>query len=66
MQAQILDLLRAIKDRGTGLVLISHDLSVVSRLADRVAVMRDGLFVEQGTVANVLHRTRATPTRRHC
>ena len=54
IQAQILDLLRAMKDRGTGLVLISHDLSVVSRLADRVAVMRDGLFVEQGTVANVL------------
>jgi peptide/nickel transport system ATP-binding protein len=54
IQAQILDLLRAMKERGTGLVLISHDLSVVSRLADRVAVMRDGLFVEQGTVANVL------------
>ena len=54
IQAQILDLLRAMKDRGTGLVLISHDLSVVSRLADRVAVMRDGLFVEQGPVADVL------------
>jgi len=54
IQAQILDLLRAMKDRGTGLVLISHDLSVVSRLADRVAVMRDGSFVEQGTFADVL------------
>lgn len=55
VQAQILDLLRAMKDRGTGLVLISHDLSVVSRLADRVAVMRDGVFVEQGSVAEVLN-----------
>jgi peptide/nickel transport system ATP-binding protein len=54
IQAQILDLLRAMKDRGTGLVLISHDLSVVSRLADRVAVMRDGVFVEQGPVADIL------------
>jgi peptide/nickel transport system ATP-binding protein len=54
IQAQILDLLRAMKDRGTGLVLISHDLSVVSRLADRVAVMREGVFVEQGAVAEVL------------
>ncbi|MBB5163930.1 ABC transporter ATP-binding protein [Mycobacterium sp. AZCC_0083] len=54
IQAQILDLLAAMKDRGTGLILISHDLSVVSRLADRVAVMRHGLLVEQGPVADVL------------
>jgi peptide/nickel transport system ATP-binding protein len=58
IQAQILDLLAEMKGRGTGLILISHDLSVVSRLADRVAVMRDGLFVEQGPVADVLN----TPT----
>jgi peptide/nickel transport system ATP-binding protein len=54
IQAQILDLLAAMKGRGTGLVLISHDLSVVSRLADRVAVMRHGLLVEQGPVVDVL------------
>jgi peptide/nickel transport system ATP-binding protein len=54
IQAQILDLLATMKDRGTGLILISHDLAVVSRLADRVAVMRNGLLVEQGPVAQVL------------
>ena len=54
VQAQILDLLAAMKDKGTGLVLISHDLAVVSRLADRVAVMRHGVLVEQGPVAEVL------------
>ncbi|KUI31721.1 ABC transporter ATP-binding protein [Mycobacterium sp. GA-2829] len=54
VQAQILDLLAAMKDKGTGLILISHDLAVVSRLADRVAVMRNGLLVEQGPVAEVL------------
>ncbi|MDX1891303.1 ABC transporter ATP-binding protein [Mycolicibacterium sp. 050158] len=54
IQAQILDLLAAMKDRGTGLILISHDLAVVSRLADRVAVMRDGQVVEQGRVDDVL------------
>jgi peptide/nickel transport system ATP-binding protein len=54
IQAQILDLFEAMKRRGTGLILISHDLSVVSRLADRVAVMRDGVFVEHGPVAEVL------------
>jgi peptide/nickel transport system ATP-binding protein len=56
IQAQILDLFDGMKQRGTGLILISHDLSVVSRLADRVAVMRDGVFVEHGAVADVLER----------
>lgn len=54
VQAQILDLLADMKGRGTGLLVISHDLAVVSRLADRVAVMRDGRVVEQGPVAQVL------------
>lgn len=54
IQAQILDLLAAMKNKGTGLILISHDLSVVGRLADRIAVMRDGVFVEQGVAAEVL------------
>jgi peptide/nickel transport system ATP-binding protein len=54
IQAQILDLLAVRKDGGTGLILISHDLAVVSRLADRVAVMRNGLLVEQGPVREVL------------
>jgi peptide/nickel transport system ATP-binding protein len=44
------------KEMGTGLILISHDLAVVSRLADRVAVMRDGLLVEEGPVNDVLAR----------
>jgi peptide/nickel transport system ATP-binding protein len=54
IQAQILDLLDAMKARGTGVILISHDLAVVSRLADRVAVMQDGLFVEQGPTDEIL------------
>jgi peptide/nickel transport system ATP-binding protein len=56
IQAQILDLLQTMKKQGTGLILISHDLAVVSRLADRVAVMRDGRFVEEGAVADILVR----------
>ena len=43
IQAQILSLLEESKQRGRALIVISHDLAVVSRLADRVAVMRDGL-----------------------
>jgi peptide/nickel transport system ATP-binding protein len=55
VQAQILDLLAASKERGTSIILISHDLSVVARVADEVAVMRDGVIVEQGPVGRVLH-----------
>jgi peptide/nickel transport system ATP-binding protein len=55
VQAQILDLLAAAKQRGTSIILISHDLSVVSRIADEVAVMRDGEILEHGPVRRVLH-----------
>ena len=55
VQAQVLDLLAASKERGTSIILISHDLSVVARLADEVAVMREGVIVEQGSTHEVLH-----------
>ncbi|WP_374613380.1 dipeptide ABC transporter ATP-binding protein [Gordonia sp. (in: high G+C Gram-positive bacteria)] len=54
VQAQILDVLAEAKSRGNGIILISHDLAVVSRLADRVAVMRDGEIVEYGNAREVL------------
>jgi peptide/nickel transport system ATP-binding protein len=55
VQAQILKLLGRMKERGTGIVLISHDLSVVATLADHVAVMRGGSIVEQGPARQVLY-----------
>ncbi|MFD1211976.1 dipeptide ABC transporter ATP-binding protein [Arthrobacter sp. GCM10027362] len=54
VQAQILHLLAGMKDRGTGIILISHDLSVVATLADHVAVMQGGAIVEQGPARQVL------------
>ena len=54
VQARILALLAEIRSRGTGLLLISHDLAVVGGLADRILVMRDGAFVEEGTRDEVL------------
>ena len=48
MQAQVLDLLdRLRRERGMALLLITHDLGVVARMADRVAVMYAGQIVEQ-------------------
>jgi peptide/nickel transport system ATP-binding protein len=56
IQAQVLDELAAMKARGVSLLVISHDLSVVARLADEVLVMRNGEVVERGEVADVMHR----------
>jgi microcin C transport system ATP-binding protein len=54
IQAQILELLAAQKAaRGLALLLISHDLQIVRRYADRVCVMKDGRVVEAGRVAAV-------------
>ncbi|MEX1078784.1 MAG: ABC transporter ATP-binding protein [Homoserinimonas sp.] len=54
VQAQILRLLNELKASGLGLLLVSHDLAVVAKLADRIAVMKDGVFVETGDTATVL------------
>ncbi|MGW1469460.1 dipeptide ABC transporter ATP-binding protein [Streptomyces sp. NPDC002308] len=63
VQAQVLELLGRLVGEGTALLLISHDLSVVARLADRVAVMYGGLVVEQGRAADVLEEPRHPYTR---
>ena len=55
IQLQVLDELRALKDRmGTAILLITHNIGVVRHIADRVAVMCKGRIVEQGNVAEVL------------
>ncbi|KVH72728.1 dipeptide ABC transporter ATP-binding protein [Burkholderia cepacia] len=54
VQRQILSLLRARRDAGDAVLLISHDLAVVAELADRVLVMRAGQVVEQGPARDVL------------
>ncbi|MFZ2624346.1 MAG: ABC transporter ATP-binding protein [Propionibacterium sp.] len=54
IQAQILRLLRQTCDEGTALLLISHDLAVVSSVADRVVVMKSGTVVESGPTERVL------------
>ena len=59
IQAQILDLLRDIQMKlGTATVLVSHDLGVVARVADRVAVMYAGRIVEIGTTEEIFYDPR--------
>lgn len=56
-QAAILDRLATLNDEyGMGVLLISHDLGVVSQLCDRIAVMYDGVVVESGPTEHLLSR----------
>lgn len=54
IQAQILDLLEDLKrDEGMAMLFITHDLTIVRKIADRVCVMKDGEIVEQGPTAQI-------------
>ena len=54
IQKQILDLLKELQDEyGMSVLLITHDLSVVKKMADRIYVMQDGDIVEDGPVAQI-------------
>ncbi|WP_435100437.1 ABC transporter ATP-binding protein [Arhodomonas sp. AD133] len=65
IQAEILDLLADLKARlGMAMLFISHDLNVVRRVADRVAVMHDGRVVEQDEAHRVFTAPEDTYTRR--
>ncbi|HBY34604.1 MAG TPA: peptide ABC transporter ATP-binding protein, partial [Delftia acidovorans] len=55
VQAQIFDLLRELqRDKGTAIVLITHDMGAVAEMADRVMVMYAGRVIEQGRCEQVL------------
>lgn len=59
IQAQILDLLKEIQTKlGTSTILVSHDLGVVARAADRVAIMYAGKIVEIGTAEEIYYDPR--------
>jgi oligopeptide/dipeptide ABC transporter ATP-binding protein len=64
VQAQILNLLLELqRERGVGLLVISHDLHVVRRMSDEVAVMYAGMVVEQGPAEAVTRSPRHPYTR---
>jgi len=64
VQKQILRLIRSLQERhGTSVLFVSHDLGVVAKICDRVAVLYMGKVVEQGTTADVLNTPRHAYTK---
>ncbi|MET8001749.1 ABC transporter ATP-binding protein [Nonomuraea glycinis] len=57
VQAEVVGVLHGLREeRGLALLIVSHDLALVSTIADRVLVMKDGEVVESGPAADVLTR----------
>jgi oligopeptide/dipeptide ABC transporter ATP-binding protein len=64
VQAEILDLMAELqRETGTAMALITHDMGVVARLADCVCVMKDGAYVEEGSVEDIFRRPTTDYTR---
>ena len=65
VQAQVLDLLQSLQKRlGMAMLLITHDLGIVRKMAERVCVMTDGRIVEAGETAGIFDNPAHAYTRR--
>ena len=64
IQAQIVELLKRInRDKKTSILFISHDLSLVKQLCERVLVMKGGYIVEEGKVENIFYHPKEEYTK---
>jgi oligopeptide/dipeptide ABC transporter ATP-binding protein len=64
VQAAILDLMAELaRETGTAMVLITHDMGVIARLADRVCVMKEGAYVEEGSAEAIFAQPKSAYTR---
>ena len=64
VQKKIIDVLKELnRETGTSILFISHDLSVIKALCDKVVVMKDGLVVEEGSVKEIFENPKNDYTR---
>ena len=62
IQAQVLNMIKELRDRlGTAMIMITHDLGVVAKICDDVAVMYAGEIIESGTVEDIFSGDRHHP-----
>ena len=62
MEAAFTESIREVKAEGRSVLLSSHIFAEVERLADQVTIIRDGVTVESGTIAELRHLTRSQVT----
>lgn len=59
IQAQVIELMKKLRDKyGTSMIMITHDLGIVSEICDEVAVMYGGSIIEKGTLEEVFNHTK--------
>ena len=63
-QAQVIRLINQIREKeGVSIMFVSHDLALISQISDRIIVMKDGVIVESGETASVIHSPREEYTK---
>jgi peptide/nickel transport system ATP-binding protein len=55
IQAQVINLLKKLKKKGMSIMLISHDLAILSEVAEKIGIMYGGKMVEFGTASEIYH-----------
>ncbi|MGI6203778.1 MAG: ATP-binding cassette domain-containing protein [Anaerovoracaceae bacterium] len=59
----LVDIVKSRRDSGVGMLFITHDLLLARKMADRIIVMKDGLFLEEGTPDRIFDAPRSEYTR---
>ena len=63
MTAEVLDMIKELREEGRDFVLVTHEMGFARRIADRVALVADGRIVESGAVEEVFDNPKAVHTR---
>ena len=57
VQAQIMDILKELKEEGISILFITHDLSLAEEICDEILVLKEGCEVERGSADDIMHRS---------
>ncbi|MCR5656990.1 MAG: dipeptide/oligopeptide/nickel ABC transporter ATP-binding protein [Butyrivibrio sp.] len=57
VQAQIMDILKGLKEKGISILFITHDLALAEEICDEILVLKEGREVERGSAYDIMHRS---------